>query len=205
MTVELPLLPYPADALEPFMSARTLTIHHGAHHAGYVDKLNTLIAGTGFEQMGLAEIIETTAGNESRSNIFNNAAQTWNHTFFWHSMTPGGGGEPAGPLAKAIAKAFGSFGKFRTQFVDASVAQFGSGWAWLVVDNCHLKITTTANAALPLIKGQHALLTCDLWEHAYYLDYQSRRKAFVETFLDRLVNWDFAARNLDKVDFGEAA
>ena len=205
MSFELSALPYAYDALEPTLSKMTLKYHHDAHHRGYVDKLNKLIVGTSLEDMTLVEIIETTASNETQKEIFNNAAQVWNHAFFWNSMTPRGGGDPTGPLAVAINNAFGSITNFREVFVKAAVGHFGSGWAWLVVDNCHLRVTTTPNAKPPLIKGQHALLTCDLWEHAYYLDYQNRRKAFVEAYLATLVNWQFASKNFTRAEVGEAA
>lgn len=197
MAFELPALPFAEDALEPYYSARTLSFHHGKHHKAYVDNLNKLIAGTELESKTLEEIILIAAGDAARAGLFNNAAQVWNHTFFWHCMKPGGGGKPAGDLAARIDATFGGFDKFAEQFKAAAVGRFGSGWAWLVLDGGELKIVSTPNAETPLAKGQKALLTVDVWEHAYYLDYQNRRPDFVQAFLDHLVDWDFVAANLD--------
>lgn len=194
MAFELPPLPYAQDALEPHYSANTLSFHHGKHHAAYVNKLNELIAGTADEEKTLEEIIASSTGG-----LFNQAAQIWNHTFFWNSMKPGGGGAPDGALAQAIDAAFGSLDAFKEQFKAAGVGQFGSGWVWLVKDNGGLKIVTSGNAETPLTNGQTPLLTCDVWEHAYYLDYQNRRPDFIQSFLDNLVNWDFAAANFEDV------
>lgn len=194
MAFELPPLPYAQDALEPHYSANTLSFHHGKHHAAYVNKLNELIAGTADEEKTLEEIIASSTGG-----LFNQAAQIWNHTFFWNSMKPGGGGAPDGALAQAIDAAFGSLEAFKEQFKTAGVGQFGSGWVWLVKDNGGLKIVTSGNAETPLTNGQTPLLTCDVWEHAYYLDYQNRRPDFIQSFLDNLVNWDFAAANFEDV------
>ncbi len=196
MPFELPPLPYPEDALEPYYSARTFGFHHGKHHKTYVDNLNKLIAGTDLESKSLEEIILVSAGVTEKVGVFNNAAQVWNHTFFWNSMKPGGGGEPTGELAKRIEKSFAGYPKFAEEFKTAAVGRFGSGWAWLVLDGSELKIVSTPNAETPMIKGQKALLTVDVWEHAYYLDYQNRRADFVQAYLDNLVNWDFAAENL---------
>jgi superoxide dismutase, Fe-Mn family len=196
MAFELPPLPYPKDGLEPHMSMRTLEFHHGKHHKTYVDTLNRLVKGTPFESQSLAEVIKASAREEAKTQIFNNAAQAWNHQFFWSCMRPRGGGQPAGELAKRIDQAFGGLDKFKAAFKQAATTQFGSGWAWLVLDAGALKLTTTANAMNPLAQGQTALLACDVWEHAYYLDYQNRRADFVQTFLDHLVNWEFAARTL---------
>lgn len=178
MAFNLPPLPYAADALAPHLSARTLELHHGKHHAGYVAKLNELIAGTKLAGKTLEEIIHATAGagsDKQATKIFNNAAQAWNHAFYWQSMSPGGGGKPEGRMAEAIDRDFGSFLAFAEQFAAAGNGQFGSGWAWLVIKNGKLAVAKTANADLPLIHHQSALLCMDVWEHAYYLDYQNRR------------------------------
>lgn len=190
-------LPYAQDALAPVISANTLSFHHGKHHATYVDNLNKLVAGTPMEKQSLEEIIKASAGVADKKGLFNNAAQVWNHDFFWHSMKPNGGAAPSGALAERINAAFGTFDTFREKFIAAGLAQFGSGWVWLVADaSGKLSITTTGNAELPLTGGQKALLTADVWEHAYYLDYQNRRKDFLTAFVDKLANWDFAAKNL---------
>ncbi len=196
MPVTLPDLPYSHDALEPYVSAETLRFHHGKHHATYVEKLNGLIADTTLEGRTLDDIILETAHGPEHRAIFNNAAQVWNHSFYWNCMTPDGGGAPAGELAAKIDEDFNGFDKFRSDFSAAAAGQFGSGWAWLVLDDGQLKVAATPNAELPLTNGQHALLTCDVWEHAYYLDYQNRRPDYVETFLDKLVNWEFVAQQL---------
>lgn len=190
MAFELPPLPYAQDALEPHCSAKTLSFHHGKHHQAYVSKTNELIAGTDNASKSLEEIIKSSSGT-----LFNQATQVWNHTFFWNCMKPGGGGKPSGALAGAIDKAFGSFDKFKEEFKAKGVGQFGSGWVWLVKDGGELKILGTGNADTPMAKGQTAILTCDVWEHAYYLDYQNRRPDFLQAFLDHLANWDFAAKN----------
>lgn len=196
MAFTLPPLPYAADALAPHMSAETFSFHHAKHHNAYVVNLNNLIAGTAHEKSSLEEIIHASAKDASLAGVFNNAAQVWNHTFFWNSMKPHGGGKPTGAIADAIDKAFGSLDAFKEEFKKAAVGQFGSGWAWLVSEKGALKITKTANADLPMAHGQTAILTCDVWEHAYYLDFQNRRPDFVQSFLDNLVNWDFANANL---------
>lgn len=196
MAFELPALPYAEDALEPYYSARTFSFHHSKHHKAYVDNLNKLIAGTELESKSLEEIILLAAGDSAKAGMFNNAAQVWNHTFFWHCMKPGGGGKPSGELAARIDAAFGGYDKFVEQFKAAAVGRFGSGWGWLVLEGGELKIVSTPNAETPLAKGQKALLTVDVWEHAYYLDYQNRRPDFVQAFLDHLVNWEFVAENL---------
>jgi superoxide dismutase, Fe-Mn family len=192
MNFELPPLPYAKDALQPHMSAETLDFHHGKHHKAYVDKLKSLLEGKPEAGKSLEEIIM----GAPEGAVFNNAAQVWNHTFFWSSMKPQGGGAPAGDLAQAINRDFGSFDKFKEEFVNAAVGRFGSGWAWLVGDAGKLKIVSTANADLPMKHNQKALLTCDVWEHAYYIDYRNARQKFVEVFLASLANWDFAAQNL---------
>jgi Fe-Mn family superoxide dismutase len=196
MAHQLPALPYSLDALEPHISRNTLEFHHGKHHAAYVTNLNNLVAGTELEGKSLEDTILAVAGDASKAGVFNNAAQVWNHTFYWQGMKPEGGGAPSGELAAKIDAAFGSFDAFKEQFKAAGTTQFGSGWAWLVLDNGTLKITKTGNADLPLTHGQKALLTMDVWEHAYYLDYQNRRPDYITTFLDKLVNWDFVAANL---------
>jgi superoxide dismutase, Fe-Mn family len=196
MTFELPSLPYADTALEPYYSAKTFSFHHGKHHKAYVDNLNKLLPGSPFENSSLEEIILAVAGDATKAGFFNNAAQVWNHTFFWNCMQPGGGGAPSGALAAKIDAAFGSYEKFAEQFKAAAVGRFGSGWAWLVLDGGELKIMSTPNAETPMTGGKKALLTVDVWEHAYYLDFQNRRPDFVQTFLDQLVNWDFVAANL---------
>jgi Fe-Mn family superoxide dismutase len=198
MSFELPALPYAENALEPYYSAKTISFHHGKHHKAYVDNLNKLVAGTDLEGRSLEEIILASAGNSQRAGIFNNAAQVWNHTFFWHSMRPGGGGKPQGEVTSQLEQAFGGYEKFAEQFKAAAVGRFGSGWAWLIAEGGALKIVSTANADTPLTSRQVALLTVDVWEHAYYLDYQNRRPDFVQAFLECLVNWDFVANNLAK-------
>ncbi|MFS8798075.1 MULTISPECIES: superoxide dismutase [unclassified Synechococcus] len=196
MAFELPALPYPADALKPYMSAETFSYHHGKHHAAYVANLNKLIEGTDLANKSLEEIIKATFGDPNKAGIFNNAAQVWNHTFFWESMKPGGGGAPTGPIADKINADFGGYDKFAEAFKTAAATQFGSGWAWLVLDNGTLKVTKTPNAENPLVYGQTPLLTLDVWEHAYYLDYQNRRPDFISAYLEHLVNWDAANARL---------
>lgn len=196
MTHTLPDLPYDINALEPHISANTLSFHHGKHHQAYVTNLNNLIQNTDLIDKSLEEIIHATAQKADKVGIFNNAAQVWNHTFFWNCMKPNGGGQPTGDLKSEIEKIFGSYEAFASEFKQAAVTQFGSGWAWLVKDNGKLRIMKTSNADLPMVHGATALLTCDVWEHAYYLDYQNRRPDYVDTFLNHLVNWDFAANLL---------
>jgi Fe-Mn family superoxide dismutase len=196
MPFELPVLPFAKDALEPHISARTFDYHHGKHHQAYVTNLNNLIKDTELASAPLEDIIRKTAGDEAKAGIFNNAAQVWNHTFFWDSLSPRGGAQPTGKAAEAINGAFGDLATFKDQFKQAGVSQFGSGWVWLVADGSSLKIVKTPNAMTPLAQGQKALATCDVWEHAYYLDYQNRRPDFLQEFLDHLINWDFVAKNL---------
>jgi Fe-Mn family superoxide dismutase len=199
MAFELPPLPFAADALESAtMSANTFSFHHAKHHAAYVTNLNKLIEGTELAGKSLEEIVSISFKDPSKAGIFNNAAQVWNHTFFWSSLKPGGGGVPTGALADKITADFGSFDKFKEAFKTAAATQFGSGWAWLVLDHGTLKVTKTANAENPVVHGQIPLLTLDVWEHAYYLDFQNRRPDFIANFLDNLANWDFAAENLAK-------
>lgn len=193
----LPPLPYPDDALAPVISATTMGFHYGKHHRAYVDNLNKAVDGTDLASRRLEEVIKATAGDPSRVGIFNNAAQDWNHTFYWNSMRPKGGGEPSGAIADHIKDAFGEYAKFRQEFANAAVTQFASGWAWLVQDQDNkLKVVKTANADTPITHGMKCLLTCDVWEHAYYLDYQNRRSDYVNAWLDKLVNWDFASQRL---------
>ena len=193
---QLPPLPYDQDALAPYISAKTMLFHYGKHHQAYVDNLNKLVAGTKWANQPLENIIRESAGAADQAALFNNAAQAWNHGFFWQSMKPAGGGKPTGRLLELIEKSFGSFDQFKADFTAAGVAQFGSGWVWLVQDGDTLKIVKTSNADTPLARGQKALLTCDVWEHAYYLDYQNRRKDFVQAFLEHLANWELAAERL---------
>lgn len=196
MAFELPPLPFAKDALEPHMSARTLEFHHDKHHAAYVTNLNNLVKDSPLAKESLDDVIKATAKDESKVGIFNNAAQVWNHTFFWNCLKKGGGGKPSGDIAKRIDADLGGYDKFVEQFKQAGATQFGSGWAWLVLDGGKLKVTKTPNAVNPLSQGQTALLTIDVWEHAYYLDFQNKRPDFIATFLDHLVNWDYAERNL---------
>ncbi len=195
MPFELMPLPFAKDALAPYMSANTLDFHHDKHHKAYVDTLNKLTAGTKYENARLEDIIEDASEDEKQKPLFNNAGQVWNHNFFWNSMKPNSGA-PSGDVLNQINKAFGDLDSFKTKFKEAATTQFGSGWAWLVLDQGKLDIVKTGNAVNPLIAGQKALLTCDVWEHAYYLDYQNRRVDMVTAFLDHLVNWDFVAQNL---------
>lgn len=197
MPFQQPALPYATDALEAYgMKAETFEYHYGKHHKAYVDNLNKLVAGTEYDALSLEEVIQKTYGDTSKASIFNNAAQTWNHTFFWNSLKPGGGGAPSGDLAAKIDAAFGSYDKFKEEFANAAATQFGSGWAWLVEDNGTLAIAKTPNAENPVALGKKALLTLDVWEHAYYIDFRNARPAFIQNFLDKLVNWDFVAANL---------
>ena len=191
MPFELPPLPYPKDALQPHISAETLEYHHGKHHNAYVVNLNKLVENKPQASQSLEQVIMSSDGG-----VFNNAAQVWNHTFYWHCMKPNGGGEPTGDLADAIKRDFGSYAQFKEQFANAAATQFGSGWAWLVLENDKLAITKTGNADLPMKHGQKALLTIDVWEHAYYIDYRNLRPKYIETFLTSLVNWDFVTQNL---------
>jgi len=192
----LPPLPYPENALAPVISANTLSFHYGKHHKAYLDNLNKLIAGTEYEAATLEKIITDTAGKADKTPIFNNAAQTWNHTFYWNGLKPNGGGKPTGRLAQMIESDLGGYEQFKKDFAQAGVTQFGSGWAWLVAEGGKLKLVKTGNADNPLTKGQVPLLTLDVWEHAYYLDYQNRRPDHLSAAIDQLLNWDFANQNL---------
>ena len=196
MAFELPSLPWSEDALDPYISAKTISFHHGKHHAAYVSKLNAAIEGTPMAEKSLEEIIKETAGVAAKKGVFNNAAQIWNHTFFWNSMKPGGGGEPTGDLAAKIDASFGSYAKFKEEFSNAALTLFGSGWTWLVDNGGKLEIVQTFNADTPITGSAKPLMTLDVWEHAYYIDHQNRRPDFIAAFLDHLVNWDFAAKNL---------
>ena len=188
--IELPALPYAMDALQPHISKETLEYHYGKHHQAYVTNLNKMIEGTDMADMSLEDIIMQAEGG-----VFNNAAQIWNHTFYWNCMTPNAKGAPEGALADAINSSFGSFEEFKTQFAKAAATQFGSGWAWLVKTSTgELQIVQTSNAGLPMKDGHKALLTCDVWEHAYYIDYRNARPSYIDSFWN-LVNWDFVARN----------
>ena len=192
----LPPLPYADNALAPIISAQTIGFHYGKHHKTYVDNLNKLVPGTEFEGQTLEQIIKAAAGKPDKAGVFNNAAQVWNHTFYWRCLKAKGGGAPKGDLAAKIDAAFGGFDNFKKELLNAALTQFGSGWAWLVADGAALKIVKTANAEVPFTKGQKPLLTIDVWEHAYYLDYQNRRGDYVNALIGDLLNWDFAAENL---------
>ena len=191
----LPPLPYADNALDPVISANTLGFHYGKHHKTYVDNLNKLITGTDLADLPLEEVIKSTAGKADKTGIFNNAAQVWNHNFYWNSLSPNGGGEPSGALKQKIEASFGSVEACKKELATAATTQFGSGWAWLVKDGDKLQVTKTGNADLPLTKGITPLLTIDVWEHAYYLDYQNRRVDYVNAVLEKLINWGFASDN----------
>ena len=196
MAFELPTLPYAKSALgAKGMCEETLDLHHGKHHQAYVTALNGFVEkDPSLQGKSLDEIVKSTAA--AGGPVFNNAGQHWNHSFFWQCLTPDGGGQPTGDLKRQIEKDFGDVAAFQKEFADKAVKQFGSGWAWLVLEGDKLKVVTTGNAELPMLQGQQAILTCDVWEHAYYLDYQNRRPDFVQAFLDHLVDWEFVARNL---------
>ncbi len=198
MGFELPKLRYALDALEPVVSRRTMSFHYGRHHADYVATLNALVDGTPFAKLDLLEIMRLTAGDPQQQAVFNNAAQAWSHAFFWESMTPLGGGGPRGALATKIREGFGGFDGFRKRFLEAAVAQFGSGWVWLVLHQGRLAVVRTPNAENPIVHGMLPLLACDVWEHAYYLDYQNQRLDYVKAFLDRIVHWNHAEAQLEK-------
>ena len=198
MQITLPQLPYPYDALEPHISRTTLEIHHGKHHRAYVERVKTLAREVHLADQPLERIIQQTAGQDSHRALFNNAAQAWNHAFYWRSLRPGGGGAPHGEIAERVQTDLGGYGHFVQQLVAAATGQFGSGWAWLVLDGNKLKVTQTANADTPIAHGQTPLLTIDVWEHAYYLDYQNRRADYAAAVIEHLINWDFASRNLSR-------
>ena len=192
MTITLPDLPYGKDALAPFISDKTIDFHYGKHHNTYVTNLVKLIGGTDLENETLENIIKKTVGDSARAGIFNNAAQVWNHTFYWHSMSPNGGKGPTGHIAEKIKADFGSYEKFVDEFKNAGLTQFGSGWAWLILKDGKLQVTKTSNADTPLAHGLTPLLTADVWEHAYYLDYQNKRADYLDVFIKNLINWEFA-------------
>jgi Fe-Mn family superoxide dismutase len=196
MAIALPTLPYDREALAPYISANTIDFHYGKHHKAYVDNINKLISDTDLAGTDLETIIKKTAGDVAKAGIFNNAAQVWNHTFYWQSIRNNGGGKPYGPIAEKISETWGSYDKFAEELKNAGITQFGSGWAWLVLDNGKLKITKTANADTPIAHGMQPVLTVDVWEHAYYLDYQNRRPDYLTTVIEKLINWDFANANL---------
>ena len=196
MAISLPSLPYDKDALSPFISANTLDFHHGKHHKAYVDNLNKLIEGTDLDKLSLPEIIKISSKDTAKTGIFNNAAQAWNHAFYWHCLKAGGGGKPGGEIGKMIDAAWGSYEKFAEELKNAGTTQFGSGWAWLILEGKDLKIVKTANADTPLAHDQKPLLTIDVWEHAYYLDYQNRRPDYLAAVIQNLINWDFVTANL---------
>ncbi|MBI1211266.1 MAG: superoxide dismutase [Fe] [Alphaproteobacteria bacterium] len=207
MSLQLPELPYAYDALAPAISSDTLHLHHGKHHKAYVEKANLLLAGTEFATLSLEDIVVRTATKRSSKTmaaLFNNAAQAFNHGFYWRSMKPGGS-TPSGQFASRIDKDFRGVDRFLTQFTEAATQVFGSGWTWLVLDRGKLRITSTANADTPLTRGHVPLLTCDVWEHAYYLDHQNRRPEYVQAFVNSLANWDFAAANLERAELKLAA
>ncbi len=191
-------LPYAEDALQPYISAETISFHYGRHHAGYVKMANSLVKGSVFEDNSFEEIIKLTSGKKGHVPIFNNVAQAWNHAFFWKCMKPGGGGSPKGKLAKKVKDSFGSLDVFKEEFITTANSQFGSGWTWLVLDGDKLKVVKTSNADTPLTHGLKPVFAVDVWEHAYYLDYQNRRADFVEKVLDHLANWDFVASQLEQ-------
>lgn len=197
MAFELPALPFEKNALEPFVSARTLDLHHGRHHQTYITNLNNLIAETPLENLTLTEIVRQTAGKPDMTAVFNNAAQDWNHRFYWESLTPNGGSLPDSAFKDAVVEAFGSEDHFKTELKVAALSQFGSGWAWVVKDGDDIKIVKTSNADTPVAHDQVPLLTIDVWEHAYYIDYQNKRADYVSALIDHLLNWQFAASNFD--------
>jgi Fe-Mn family superoxide dismutase len=194
----LPPLPYSENALDPVISANTLSFHYGKHHKTYVDNLNNLVKGTDYESAPLEKIITETAGKADKAGLFNNAAQVWNHTFYWNCLKAGGGGKPGGKLAQMIDADLGGYDNFKKEFANACITQFGSGWGWLVAEGGKLKVVKTPNAEVPFTKGQTPLLTIDVWEHAYYLDYQNKRHDYVNAVIDKLLNFAFAEQNLAK-------
>jgi Fe-Mn family superoxide dismutase len=193
-------LPYAVNALEPVISAKTLSFHHGKHQQAYVDNANKMIVGTELADQRLDQIVTATVGNAERASIFNNAAQAWNHSFYWHCLKPKGGGEPPAALKRKMETAFGSVDACKKELANQAVAQFGSGWAWLVLEGSNLKVVKTANADTPFTQGLTPLLAIDVWEHAYYLDYQNKRAEHVNAVIDKLMNWEFAAANLESFE-----
>jgi Fe-Mn family superoxide dismutase len=196
MAIVLPDLPYAKNALEPYIGAQTMELHHDKHHAAYVNNTNKLIAGTDLEGADLDKIVKKVAGDSAKVGLFNNAAQAWNHMVYWHCMKPGGGGKPTGDIAKLIDRDLGGYEKFVEDFKNAGMTQFGSGWAWLVLDGGKLKITKTSNAFNPLVDDHKALIAVDVWEHSYYLDYQNKRGDYLTAFVDHLINWDYVNSQL---------
>lgn len=195
--LSLPPLPYESNALEPVITANTISFHYGKHHKAYLDNLNRLIADTDYTDLPLEKIVKSTAGKPDKAALFNNAAQVWNHSFYWRSLRPNGGGPPPAPLKARIDASFQSVEECKKQLAEAAVGQFGSGWAWLVLEGDMIKVVKTGNAETPLTGGLKPLLTIDVWEHAYYLDYQNRRADYVKAVLDKLLNWEFALQNLN--------
>jgi Fe-Mn family superoxide dismutase len=202
---ELPALPWQENALDPVISSRTIALHYGKHHLAYVKKLNELVAGTRYAELPLEHVIAATVGNAEAAKIFNNAAQTWNHTFFWNSLRQPGGANPPRAIEKLMQDSFGGFPAFKEKLAQAAVDQFGSGWAWLVVRGSKLEVMSTPNAQTPITMGATPLLTIDVWEHAYYVDYENRRPEYVNAVIDRLLNWEFAMEQLDKSELRKAA
>jgi len=198
MAIQQPNLPYSQDALEPYISSRTLEFHYGKHHQAYVEKTNQLMSEAAVKNLSLEEIIKETANQPNQQALFNNAAQVWNHNFFWNSLKPGGGGKPSGLVAERIERDLGGYENFVKEFKATAMGQFGSGWAWLILQGTELAITKTANAELPLKNDLIPLLTVDVWEHSYYLDYQNRRADYLQAVIDHLVNWEFVNENLKK-------
>ena len=192
----LPRLPYPDNALAPVISAETIGFHYGKHHQAYLTNLNKMVEGTAMAEMSLEQVVRSTAGVADKAGIFNNAAQVWNHTFYWNGLRPNGGGAPGKELALRIEKDFGSLDSLRKELFTAASTQFGSGWAWLVEEGGKMKVVKTGNAETPLTRGMKPLFTIDVWEHAYYLDYQNRRADYINALLDKLINWEFIAKNL---------
>ena len=198
MAIELPLLPFSKNALEPYISSQTFDFHYSKHHNAYVVNTNNLIKGTDLENASLDEIIKISATNPAQTGLFNNAAQVWNHTFYWNSLRNGGGGSPKGAIAQKIYSDFGSYETFAKAYKEAAMGQFGSGWAWLIIENGILKITKTSNADTPVAHGMKPLLCIDVWEHAYYLDYKNLRAEYVDNVINHLLNWEFANKNLEE-------
>jgi len=197
MAYTQPALPYAENALAPHISAETIGFHYGKHHATYISKYNGMVAGTPFDDQTIEDVIVATANDPEKAGLFNNGAQAWNHSFYWNSLSPDGGGAPGGQIGEKINADFGGYDKFREELANAAATQFGSGWAWLVLDKGQLKIVKTANAQTPLTNGMFPILTIDVWEHAYYLDYQNRRPDYVSAVIGELLNWDFAASNFE--------
>ena len=197
MKIELPTLPFAQNALEPYISEKTIKFHYGKHHNAYVDNTNKMITGTEYENLSLEEIIKQSSRDESKKGLFNNAAQVWNHSFYWQCIKPGGGGIPTGEITELIEQIFGNYDAFVAEFKNAAMTQFGSGWAWLVMlEDGKLEIRKTANAETPLIENCKPLLTVDVWEHAYYLDYQNKRPDYLDMFINKLINWDFVISSI---------